>query len=157
MILTALWKRLVLAVDLARPNSRWREDVTPASLAAWDAWDRALRRRLGLRSALAFWGRTNVPGCRNLVACHWPHRLCWSWLLSATWVRKDRLAYAGPNGLRLIVSRRYRHADLHLWRLRLHAAWQDDQWMAAGHHRETVPRLIWARHLAGLEAAGGIH
>lgn len=51
----------------------WRAEADPVSLAAFDAWDRAQRKRLGFFAGLKV--------RRWAVSRHWPHLLCWSWAL----------------------------------------------------------------------------
>lgn len=151
MILASKNKRLVFGWDWTRPNN-WRERATAKSLAAFDAWDRAQRKRLGWRAGLRAWSKTNVARRRNLLSRHWPHKLCWDWLVCASIVLPVN---AETNGLKLILSRRYRHVDVVLGPLHIHAAWQDSGYMAGvGPYRTEAPKLVWSDHLAHMEPRG---
>lgn len=50
--------------------------------AAFDAWDRGVRKRLGALAGLRLFQRTSSPFVVNLVSRHWPHLTCWQWGLS---------------------------------------------------------------------------
>lgn len=141
-MLLKLGNRFVFGLDLAKPE-QWRDRATPASLRAFEAWDRGWKRRLGPTAGLAFWTRTNTPGCWNLVSRHWPHKLCWDWLVSLS-VRQRR--NDTPLGLLFSLHRRYRYASLTLLWVNLYLTWQNDDWMV---HRAFLgdhgPEIEWDR------------
>lgn len=54
---------------------------TMARCAAFDAWDDARRAR-NVLAGLHFFRRTSCRRTFNLACRHWPHLLCWQWILS---------------------------------------------------------------------------
>lgn len=136
--------RFVFGVDVNRPTS-WRDRAIPPSRIAWDRWDADQRRRLGFWAGLSGPGRTNTTRHWNLAARHWPHRLCWSWVVWASVAsRGDRWARMG-----LHFTRRYRSGQITFGPLAVGLSWQDSDWMVGcGPLRETAPRIIWQHEVA---------
>lgn len=59
----------------------------------YKAWSLAWKRRLGWRAGLSFWRRDSAGGL-TIASRHWPHLLCWSWLVS--WQRVPLGFRLGP-------------------------------------------------------------
>lgn len=138
-----------IKIDLSKPNSNWREAAS--NLSDWERWDRSWRHKLGWRAGLSFWSKTNTPGSRVLLSRHWPHRLCWSWSI---WVGKRREGFDGPPKFILMVSRRYRMADLWLWWVYVRFSWQDSDWMPGISYKKDAPTIYWKHHLEHAAPAG---
>ena len=120
----------------------WKKGAVNA--AEFDAWDRAMRKRLGRFSGLQFFTRNNTNGW-SLISLHWPHKLCWDWFIAWDW-------YRGPkwDGPRRIKFRGPAYgsmgADLWIGKLRIH--WQDYGWMArSGPHKLEAPEIIWKHQI----------
>jgi hypothetical protein len=141
---------MIVKFDFEKPPT-WRDRAS--NVDDWDRWDRECRRKLGWCAGLRFWGVTNMPKTRTLLCRHWPHRLCWSWLI---WVGIVRPEFDGPRRFIFVVNRRYRHVDIRLWCVKLHAAWQDSSWMVAvgPTYKPDAPTIYWKRDLANAEPAG---
>lgn len=64
------------------PHPRGADPATAHRCDLFDAWDRHMRRHQGWGAGLSFWKRDSGGGL-IIAARHWPHLLCWQWLL--TW------------------------------------------------------------------------
>lgn len=139
-----------LKIDLSPPQGKgWRSRAS--NLAEWEAWDRSWRKRLGWRAGLNFWSKTNQDGARVLISRHWPHRLCWSWMV---WVSRNRPGYE-KNRIGLVVVRPYRVFNLMLWKWRVSFHWQDSDYMVGlGHYKNGAPKIYWKHQLERAEPAG---
>lgn len=135
-----------IQINLSRPNN-WQDMVS--NLSEWKDWDRAWRRKLGWRSGLQFWGKTNVHRSRLLLSRHWPHRLCWSWCV---WVGVRR--HDEPRRFFVNVARKYRSITIQVWSIYTLFTWQDYDWMAGRLARETAPTIYWKHHLEHATPAG---
>lgn len=58
----------------------FREADRVPQVLAFDAWDRA-KRKSNPWAGLKFFEQTNDRRSFNVAARHWPHLLCWQWLL----------------------------------------------------------------------------
>ena len=67
---------------MARSRFDYREADRVPQVLAFDAWDRA-KRRANPIAGLRFFQSTSSGRCVNVASRHWPHLLCWQWLL--TW------------------------------------------------------------------------
>lgn len=108
--------------------------------AAFDAWDAAMRRRLGWRAGLAFWKKTNTAA-RVVVSRHWPHRLCWDWAL---WFEPYRGAKRdGERRIGVIFC--YHTLTLDLAVFALSFRWQNYGEMVASQYKADAPvvRYPW--------------
>jgi hypothetical protein len=132
---TAFGKRLVFAWRSSAARD-WRKSAVPSTVLAFDAWDRKMRRRFGLLRTIRWFGRTNQPGKRWMIASlHWPHRLCWSWCLDWAVVSRECAGFKMTYG--------YRQFALVLWRRQLSLHWQESDWMPALAYRGEAPEVIW--------------
>lgn len=123
-----------------RPGS-WKK--TAVNVAEFDAWDYAMRKRLGRFAGLDFFRHNNTGG-RNLVGRHWPHKLCWDWFISWNPWRKD---YDGPRRFR-VWGPRFGSMGIEFWFGRLTFHWQDDGWMGAcGPLGLDAPKIIWKHQI----------
>ncbi|MFN4296785.1 MAG: hypothetical protein ACK4FB_08075 [Brevundimonas sp.] len=57
------------------------DEQTMARCAAFDAWDDAMRGR-NVFAGLHLFRRTSCARTVNLACRHWPHLLCWQWILA---------------------------------------------------------------------------
>ena len=81
--------------------------------------------------------KTNSSGYYNLVSRHYPHQLCWSWILSL------HFKGYGHRLFRLVVSRRFQSKFMLdvLW-VRLSLLKQDSDWMLWMPRDADVPMLV---------------
>ena len=109
---------------MKRPKFDAREADYVPQILAFEAWDREKRRSRPF-AGLKF-GERCSDGSINLAARHWPHLLCWQWVLNWKLYRADERRH-------LLAF--YRYADswtLHLMRCgRLNFQRQDYDRMAA--------------------------
>lgn len=56
-------------------------DRVPAVLAFIE-WDKSKRRELGPFAGLSLFRRTSSKRTFNVASRHWPHLVCWQWILS---------------------------------------------------------------------------
>jgi hypothetical protein len=124
-----------------KPGS-WKQQAVNA--AEFDAWDRAMRKRLGRFAGLRFFQRTNTGGW-NVISQHWPHKLCWDWFINwspyrgAHWDGPRMVKFWGPS---------YGSMGAWLWFGRLALHWQDDGWMGAcGPRGADAPKIIWKHQI----------
>jgi hypothetical protein len=108
----------------------WRREAEPASLAAWDAWCRAQRRALGWRAGL------RVTPWR--ISRHWPHLLCWSWMLTV----ERRTSFGWRAWVPLIVTPGYVAIG---WVWSLAFRWQPYGYMGALGRYAAHPEIAWKR------------
>lgn len=144
-----LFGRLIVGIDLT-PRHDWRDEAL--NLADWQDWDQRRRKELGPLSGLAFFSRTSSPRTFNVLSMHWPHRLCWDWLIAMEiWSPKQGL----PLKLSLIVDRPDQLILVSLLFVSFRFKRQTSQWMAAvGPDRQKAPKIIWAHQLRNAEPMG---
>lgn len=144
-----LFGRLIVEINL-KPRPDWRSEAL--NLTSWQAWDHQRRKELGPFAGLAFFHRTSNRRSFNLVARHWPHRLCWDWLISMDlWAPKQGF----PLKLSLIIDRPAQVATVDLLFVSFRFQRQTSEWMiASGPERQTAPRIIWAHQLRNTEPMG---
>lgn len=143
-----LFDRLIISIDLT-PRPDWRAEAV--NLSEWQIWDRSRRKTLGPFAGLAFFHRTSSPRLFNLAARHWPHRLCWDWILGLElWSPKQ-----GFPKLSLIIDRPGQMLMVGLLFFSIRFQRQTSEWMvASGPERRTGPKIIWAHHLRNAEPMG---
>jgi hypothetical protein len=116
----------------------------------FEQWDRAWRKRLGFFDGLHFFRRTNSANCINIAARHWPHKLCWDWILSWTWAIGPyyyppwRWQWSLDHGINIgLIIGHFRFQR------------QDCGHMAAlGPNYADAPRVVWKRQITELPPAG---
>lgn len=108
--------------------------------AAFDAWDAAMKRRLGWRAGLDFGRKRDSGGGWTLASRHWPHKLCWDWFIC--WQPRGALA-DGERRVGVIYC--YRHLAILLGRASIAYHWQDYGDMVAGQYKAEAPvvRYPW--------------
>lgn len=74
----ALWRDFSAALPMPPAHG---PDIW-ARCRDFDRWDRGMRRQFGLFAGLMFFHRTNSKRSFNLIVRHWPHLLCWQWVLA---------------------------------------------------------------------------
>lgn len=137
---TAFGKRLVFSWMSSTQSSDWRDDAVPSTADAYHKWDKQQRRNFGLLRTIKWFGPTNQPGKRWAIASlHWPHRLCWSWIVDWSVVHPE------CRGIKICCA--YRQFALVLWCRQLSVHWQDSGYMVYGPHAEGAPKIMW-RHEA---------
>jgi hypothetical protein len=108
----------------------WRRYATPDSLARWDAWERSQRRKLGFFAGL----HIGLDG----IARHWPHLLCWSWMLNV----ERRTAFGWRAWVPFVVMPGYVALGW-VWAVTLR--WQDYGYMGALGEYADHPEVEWKR------------
>jgi hypothetical protein len=104
----------------------------PDELSRW-----SLRKKLRHPFAGLRWFTRDSGGGLNIVSRHWPHMLCWSWLLSWHW--PDRRKGEGSRWRPFV----YRHNGggwASAGPFRLH--WQNYDWMISRNHAEDAAAFI---------------
>lgn len=132
---TAFNKRLVFAWKSSEKPD-WRENGVKHTVEAYDAWDRKMRRKYGALRSIRWFGQTNEPQRRTMIASlHWPHRLCWSWFLDWSVVHPECRGFK--------VTCAYSQFAIVLWCRQISFHWQNDNWMVGMQHRDEGPEVIW--------------
>lgn len=130
-------------MSLQKPGT-WKKQAVNS--AEFDAWDYALRCKLGFFTGLKFFQRHSSQSrtAWTVAARHWPHKLCWDWCIHWTpWSEH----YDGPHRLRVWLPR-YGSTGFECWFGRLHLSWQDDGWMGAvGPLGVGAPKIIWKHQI----------
>lgn len=108
----------------------WRRDAEPLSLARWDAWERAQRQKLGWRAGLHISPRR--------ISRHWPHLLCWSWMLTI----ERRTSFGWRRWVPVIVTPGYVAIGC-WWSVALR--WQSYGYMGALGQYADHPEIEWVR------------
>lgn len=140
-------KTRFLVIDTT-PAASWKDRAS--NVAEWEKWDRAWRDRLGWRAGLSVFRKTSGDRHWNLLSRHWPHRLCWSWIISASLPRSGEGARTG-----LFISRPFRRGSVNLLGASISFVWQDSDHMAnLGRYQDGAPEIYWKHHLENATPAG---
>lgn len=131
------------------PEDPWHE-VEVRRLADFERWSEGWKQRLGFGAGLTvmewrkdYYGEPSRKSWALMIAArHWPHLLCWQWLLELRpqrgmpWEHRHFCSFHSYNGnwtLRV------------LWLLQLHWASQSSDWMVAEPFKTSAP-LIYPLH-----------
>jgi hypothetical protein len=117
----------------------WRKDAVNA--AEFDAWDKRMKRKCGFFAGLRFFeGR--IDSGLTIAYRHWPHKLCWDWLVRIHTVRPK---YDGKRRFLFWHRQSLRGGQLWLWFWCISWVWQDSDWMVKDHFKREwhPPTVIW--------------
>lgn len=124
----------------------WRNDAV--NLAEFDAWDRAMRKRLGFWAGLSFLQRhgTEKRATITIAARHWPHKLCWDWCIHWSPYRRG---FDGQRQVRFWLKPSIGNSiGAALWFGRITLSWQHyDHMPVSGPMGADAPKIIWKRDM----------